>query len=220
MGFNWVSILLCMGVSLQGLYLSIQTEQSFELRLLQEDGSKVYLMFLAFFLLMLSFWVLYLNKFWMISFLEIISFCRYLISFSSLHVIVLYGRVLYWFLLSEFSLSMILFCTKLHILVFMACSRTSLIYCMGCQSGWKYLENPVSSGFVSLETKELIWSSTVGEWVGFKGGLSGLRKFLATINPSKMLFVSPQKFFSFSTYLSFFFSFSTYLRFCLDFLVI
>ena len=42
-----------------------------------------------------------------------------------------------------------------------------------------------------------------------KGTLSGLRKFLATESPLKVLFISPQKLFSFSRYLSC----------CLDFMV-
>ena len=49
-------------------------------------------------------------------------------------------------------------------------------------------------------------------WCNFKGALTALRQFLATENPLKrwkMLFISPQKLFLFSRYLSF----------CLDFLV-
>ena len=69
---------------LQGLHSPIQTEQSFELQVLPEDTLEMSLRFHAFSLMVLSFWVLYLNKFWMISFLEIILFFRNLITFSRL----------------------------------------------------------------------------------------------------------------------------------------
>ena len=56
-------MLLCMGVLLQGLDPSIQTDQSFELHVLQRHVSEECSMFLAFLLTLLSFRVLYLNKF-------------------------------------------------------------------------------------------------------------------------------------------------------------
>ena len=80
---------------LQGLDSPIQTEQSFELQVLQEDTLEMSLRFHAFSLMVLSFWVLYLNKFWMISFLEIILFFRNLITFSRLcYIFYLLGFVL------------------------------------------------------------------------------------------------------------------------------
>ena len=80
---------------LQGLDSPIQTEQSFELKVLQEDTLEMSLRFHAFSLMVLSFWVLNLNKFWMISFLEIILFFRNLITFSRLcYIFYLLGFVL------------------------------------------------------------------------------------------------------------------------------
>ena len=80
--FNWVSILLCMGVLLQELDSSIQTEQSLSHIFWKKDVLEMSLMFHAFSSMLLSFWVLYINKFWMISFLEIFFFPRNSISFS------------------------------------------------------------------------------------------------------------------------------------------
>ena len=77
---------------LQGLHSPIQTEQSFELQVLREDTLEMSLRFHAFSLMVLSFWVLYLNKFWMISFLEIILFFRNSITFSRLCYIFLSAR--------------------------------------------------------------------------------------------------------------------------------
>ena len=80
---------------LQGLHSPIQTEQSFELQVLREDTLEMSLRFHAFSLMVLSFWVSYLNKFWMISFLEIILFFRNLITFSRLcYIFYLLGFVL------------------------------------------------------------------------------------------------------------------------------
>ena len=83
---------------LQGLDSPIQTEQSFELQVLQEDTLEMSLRFHAFSLMVLSFWVLNLNKFWMISFLEIILFFRNSITFSRLcYIFYLLGFVLIFF---------------------------------------------------------------------------------------------------------------------------
>ena len=83
---------------LQGLDSPIQTEQSFELKVLQEDTLEMSLRFHAFSLMVLSFWVLNLNKFWMISFLEIILFFRNSITFSRLcYIFYLLGFVLIFF---------------------------------------------------------------------------------------------------------------------------
>lgn len=100
-----------MGVLKQGFIgpdSSVQTEQSFELYVLQEDASEVSLMFHAllsillsfwafhaFSSMLLSFWVLNLNKFSMNSFSEKITLYRNLISFYRLPMIVLSTRVSY-----------------------------------------------------------------------------------------------------------------------------
>ena len=107
--FDLVLILLCIGVSLQGVDSFKQAGQSFELHGLEKDMSEVSLMFHVFLsVTLLSFWVLNLNKFWMISFLEIISFFRnsiflflgyvwsfYLLGFlTDFHVV---NSVFHWF---------------------------------------------------------------------------------------------------------------------------
>lgn len=109
---------------------------------------------------LLSFRVINVNKFWMISSLEIISFFRNSVYFSRLRMIVLSTIVLCWFTLLSilFLFSLILFCTKLHASVFMSSSRTSLVflyfsllYALLIRLKWSV--NPVS------------WS--IGEWLGF-----------------------------------------------------
>ena len=114
MVFYWVSILLCMGVSLHGLC----RQESFELRVLQEGVWELPLMFHAFYSMLVSIWVLNLNKFWMISFLEVLSFFRNFLSSIWLFYL---PSVSYWFLL-------FLLCSELRISVFMSSSRTSLTF--------------------------------------------------------------------------------------------
>ena len=79
------------------------------------------LMIYAFLLMLLSFWLLYLNEFWMIPFFKKNFF--FLVYVQLLYLL----GFLYWFSLCRFCFLLVLFCKKLHISVFMSCSRTSLI---------------------------------------------------------------------------------------------
>ena len=112
--------LLSLNTSMHGSFIAwvMQTEESFELRVLQEGVWELPLMFHAFYSMLVSIWVLNLNKFWMISFLEVLSFFR---NFQSSIWLFYLPRVLYWFLL-------ILLCSELRISVFMSSSRTSLTF--------------------------------------------------------------------------------------------
>ena len=121
--FDWVLTLLCLGVSLQGVDSFIQTKQSFELHGLEEDASKVSLMFHAFVGVIVIFLGIKSKQILNDFIFRIISFFRNSISVSTLRMIVLSTRVSYWFSFCEFSFSLILFFTKFHVLVFMSCSR-------------------------------------------------------------------------------------------------
>ena len=72
------------------------------------------------------FWVLYLDKFWMVSFLKVILFFRNSIYFSRLCMIVLFTKVLCWVLLCEFFLNFVLY--KATYFGFMCCSRVDFFY--------------------------------------------------------------------------------------------
>ena len=112
--------LLSLNTSMHGSFIAwvMQTEESFELRVLQEGVWELPLMFHAFYSMLVSIWVLNLNKFWMISFLEVLSFFRNFLSSIWLFYL---PSVSYWFLL-------FLLCSELCISVFMSSSRTSLTF--------------------------------------------------------------------------------------------
>ena len=100
--------LLSLNTSVHGSFIAwvIQTEESFELRVQQEGVWELRLMFHAFYSMLVSIWVLNLNKFWMISFLEVLSFFRNFLGSIWLFYLL---RVSYWFLFCEFFVDFVMF---------------------------------------------------------------------------------------------------------------
>ena len=102
------------------------------------------LMFHAFSLL--SFRVINVNKFWMISSLEIISFFRNSVYFSRLRMIVLSTIVLCWFTLCQFYFFFRWFYFVQSYMLQCLCPPAELLWCfyifhccMRCWSGWNDL---------------------------------------------------------------------------------